>query len=133
MHELPVTESIRDIALRHAEQASATKITDIYLVIGQLSSMVDDSIQFYWGLICKDTIAEAAKLHFRRIPAELTCLDCGQVYQPTEGELACPTCQGGRVRIDKGKEFFVESIEIETLPLAAEDQAQGKTAASMNP
>ena len=32
------TESILEIALRHAQQANATCVTDLYLVIGQLSS-----------------------------------------------------------------------------------------------
>jgi hypothetical protein len=57
MHELPVTESILDIAVKHARQANAQRIADIYLVIGQLSSIVDDSIQFYWDIIAKDTLA----------------------------------------------------------------------------
>ena len=47
MHELPVTESILEIALRHAQEAGARRITDLYLIIGQLSTIVDDSIQFY--------------------------------------------------------------------------------------
>jgi len=37
MHELPITESILEIAQRHGMQAGATRISDIFLVIGQLS------------------------------------------------------------------------------------------------
>ena len=40
MHELPVTQSILEISLRHARQAGAQKICDLYLVIGQLASIV---------------------------------------------------------------------------------------------
>ena len=47
MHELPIAENIKNLAVKHAEQANAEKITDIFLVIGQLSSVVDESIQFY--------------------------------------------------------------------------------------
>ena len=72
MHELPIAQSILDISLRHAQQAGATRVTDLHLVIGKFSYVVDDSIQFYWDMIAKDTIAEGARLHFeprpRRIP-----------------------------------------------------------------
>ena len=75
MHELSVTESLLKISLQHAEKANAKRVTDLHIVIGDLASMVDDSIQFYWDVIAKDTIAEQATLHFKRVPAELQCLN----------------------------------------------------------
>ncbi len=111
MHELPVSESILEIALRHAE---GRRVTNLYLVIGQLSSIVDDSIQFYWDIIGQGTLAEGAKLHFRRIPTELLCLDCGQSFAPGEDSFACPACGSLKVKVAKGEEFFLESIEVET-------------------
>ena len=47
MHELAVTESVLRIALDAAEKNDAARVTDIYLTIGRLSSIVDDSVQFY--------------------------------------------------------------------------------------
>jgi hydrogenase nickel incorporation protein HypA/HybF len=114
MHELPISQSILDISLRHAQQAGATRITDLYLVIGKLSYVVDDSIQFYWEMIAKDTMAEGARLHFRRIPVEFLCLDCSNRYVPDDETLACPHCQSTRVKVASGDEFRLESIEVET-------------------
>jgi hydrogenase nickel incorporation protein HypA/HybF len=119
MHELPITESILSIALRHAEPAEAERITDIHLVIGQLSSVIDQSVQFYWDIVSEGTIAEGATLHFRRIPARLLCMDCDLPYTPGEGELACPDCEGSNIKVIAGDEFQLESIQIET----AEDRA----------
>ena len=114
MHELPVTQSILEISLRRAQQAHAKRVTDLYLVIGQLSYVVDDSVQFFWDMIAKDTIAEGATLHFRRVPAEFLCLDCSHRY-PVDGEnLACPNCQSTRVKLASGDEFRLESIDVET-------------------
>jgi hydrogenase nickel incorporation protein HypA/HybF len=112
MHELPVTQSILEIALRHAKQAEAKRITDIHLVIGQLSSIVDDSVQFYWEIIAKGTIAEYATLHFERIPARMLCLECNQEYSPGE-ELACPNCQGMHVKVIAGEEFRMDAIDVD--------------------
>ncbi|MEJ2012573.1 MAG: hydrogenase maturation nickel metallochaperone HypA [Anaerolineales bacterium] len=127
MHELPVTESILEIALRHAQAAQAARVTDIYLVIGQLASIVDDSVQFYWDMISADTIAAGAQLHFKRIPAEMLCLDCGKGYQPGEGELACPVCGGRHVKVVSGEEFRMEAIEVESAEevRAREEREQG--------
>ena len=114
MHELPVTESILKITLRHAETHHATKVTDIYLVLGQWSTIIDDSVQFHWDILSENTIAHKAVLHFERIPVELFCLDCANTYTPTDKELICPNCGSTRVRVTKGEEFNIDSIEIET-------------------
>jgi len=113
MHELPVTESILEISLRHATAVSAKRITDIYLVIGQLASIVDDSVQFYWDIVSQNTAAEGAKLHFRRISTELVCLDCNIRYEPAPMDMSCPDCDGVNVKVVAGDDFYMESIEIE--------------------
>ncbi len=113
MHELAVTESILDITLKHAGQAQASRVTDLYLVIGQLSSIVDDSVQFYWDIISKDTAAQGAQLHFRRVPVELVCLNCAKRYSPAGEDFACPDCHSEQIKVVAGEEFFLESIEVE--------------------
>ncbi len=114
MHELAVTQSILDIALDHAHKADATKISKIYLVIGDLSSIVDDSVQFYWEIIAKDTIAEEAELVFRRVAASFECLECQTIYQLDGQALFCPSCGSSKIKILSGEEFYIEAIDIET-------------------
>jgi len=123
MHELSVTEAILETALRHARQAGAGRVTDLYLVIGQLSSIVDDSVQFYWDIIAKDTPAKGARLHFERIPARFRCLDCGNLYPPDGGTLACPQCQGTHVKVAAGDEFRLESIDVDNADPTEETHA----------
>jgi hydrogenase nickel incorporation protein HypA/HybF len=113
MHELAVTQSILDISLRHAQKGDAKRIVSINLVIGRFSSIVDDSVQFYWDMIAEGTIAQGAQLHFDRVPAEMTCQDCGHVFEPTDETFACPKCLSPKVRLTKGDELRVESIDVE--------------------
>jgi hydrogenase nickel incorporation protein HypA/HybF len=114
VHELSVTENLLDISIRYGLDANAIKITDLFIVIGQLTTFIDDSIQFYWDFVSKDTIAEGAQLHFRRIPAQFQCLNCGTSYIPANGIDACPQCGDLNIKSISGDEFFLESIQIET-------------------
>lgn len=111
MHELFVTEQIRDIAVRYANEAGAMKITDIYVVVGELSSIVDDSVQFYWDYISAGTIAAGATLHFRRLPATFVCRRCDGQYGTKDG-LACPACGSSDVHVVQGEEFYLEAIDV---------------------
>jgi hydrogenase nickel incorporation protein HypA/HybF len=113
MHELSVTQSLLDLALKHANQAGATKISSLNITIGDLTSIIDDSVKFYWDIIAKDTMAEGAELNFTRIDTILRCKDCSFKYSPEPGELACPECKGFQVEVISGKEFYLDSIDIE--------------------
>jgi len=113
MHELAVTQSILDIALSHAQKANAKRITGINLVIGKLASVVDESVQFYWDILSDGTIAKGAQLNFTRIPTEMRCFDCGNIFNPDDSTFACPACQSIRVQVTKGDELRIDSIDVE--------------------
>jgi hydrogenase nickel incorporation protein HypA/HybF len=113
MHELSITENILEIAINHANKAKALKISNIYLVIGQLSSVLDDSVQFYWDMISEGTIAQGANLHFKRIPVIMLCNQCDNQFTPPEGELRCPKCNSSQIAILQGEEFYLEAIDID--------------------
>ena len=114
MHELSVTQSILDIALRHAEQAGAERILAVNLVIGDLTGFVDDSIQFYFDFLTQETIAQDAQLRFDRVQARVRCQACGAEYAPPDSRLwTCPECEALGGEIIAGREFSMASIEIE--------------------
>ena len=58
MHELSITQSMLEIVLKQAEQAHAKKVTKINLVIGEMTGVVSDSVQFYLDFLTKE--------HYRR-------------------------------------------------------------------
>lgn len=112
MHELAVTTSILNLALQHAGDVH---ITDVHLVVGQLSSVIDDSVQFYWDIISQNTAAEGSRLHFRRIPGEFQCKTCHTRY-PLRGEdFTCPECGSVDVIIVAGEEFYLEAIDVDEM------------------
>ncbi len=114
MHELPVTKGILAAAVEAAEQNGARRIIAIDLVIGNLASIVDDSVQFYFDMLSKNTLAEGAKLNFKRESGTARCWDCGHQFDagiPLIRE--CPACNSARLHVSGGREFYVESIEVD--------------------
>ena len=113
MHELGVTQNILQIALEHAEKAGARKICCINLMIGALSGIIHESVQFYFDFVSKETMAEGAHLVFKKLPVSFRCPSCGKEFALHGDEWACPACQSPGPEILTGREFFMESIEVE--------------------
>lgn len=114
MHELPATQGMLEVSLEAARDAGAVRIREIHLVVGELTSIVDDSVQFYFDIIARGTPAEGAVLVFRREPARLRCLACGHeegVVPPLAP--TCPSCGSLRLEVTGGQAFRVESLEVD--------------------
>jgi len=113
MHEAGITESMLSLALEKAGEAQAKKITSINLVIGELSGVVGDCVQFYFDVLSKDTIAEGAALNFETKPIQIRCRKCQAVFYPTNHRWTCPECHEMSAEIVSGQECYMESIEVE--------------------
>jgi len=114
MHELTITQQVLEIALQKAQEAGARTVTRINLVIGDLSSVIDDSVQFYFDFLSQDGIAKGAELSFHRIPLKVRCNQCQCVFTPDGEPWQCPTCKEWNIEIISGREFYLDSIEVET-------------------
>jgi hydrogenase nickel incorporation protein HypA/HybF len=64
MHEAGVTERILEIVLEHAKEAHATRVTDVYLDVGDESGIDIESVELHWPLLSQGSVAEGATLHF---------------------------------------------------------------------
>ena len=111
MHELAITEGVLSIALG---AAGGQRVTAINLLIGDLSSFVDDSVQFYFDILSRGTPAESAALHFERVPGKMACAACGGQFEARAPLFdACPACGSAQLLVTGGRELRVESIEVE--------------------
>jgi hydrogenase nickel incorporation protein HypA/HybF len=113
MHEYSITQSLLSLALEKADEAKASKITQINLVIGELSGIVSECVQFYFDFLSKDTIASGAGLSFKMTPTRLRCRHCQAVFSPKDHNWSCPDCDEVGIEIVSGREFYMESIEVE--------------------
>jgi hydrogenase nickel incorporation protein HypA/HybF len=115
MHELPVTERILDVALRHASAHDVTRIVVIHLRIGELSDLEDEWIQHYFDYLSRGTLAENARLAITKTPIVLCCDSCSRSFEVKKRELAkaqCPECGHSRCQLVSGREYLVENLEV---------------------
>jgi hydrogenase nickel incorporation protein HypA/HybF len=111
MHELPVVIDLVRIAGEESAKRSMKKVSRINLVIGELSAIIDESVQMYFEVIAENTCCAGAELCFEHCPAILKCCQCGHNF-PHVKSFDCPECGGDSVLIKgTGREFYVRSIE----------------------
>jgi len=113
MHELAITQSMLDLVLEQAEKAKAKSVGKINLVIGEMTGVVGQCVQFYFDFLSKGTSAEGAALSFKVIPTTARCRVCHKNFELKEFDWTCPYCKSNNMEIVAGKELFVESIEVE--------------------
>ena len=113
MHELAITQSMFDLVLEQAKKAGTKKVGKINLVIGEMTGVIGDCVQFYFDFISQGTPAEGAVLSFAMVPSKAQCRDCDKLFKLKEFDWTCPYCGGNSLQIVAGKELFVESIEVE--------------------
>ncbi len=112
MHELSITQSMLDLAMEEAKKVNAERVGRINLVVGEMSGIVDQCVEFYFEFLSKDTIASDAVLSFRNVPMKARCRNCGELFIPKEFDWSCPKCQNNNMEIVSGNELYIESIEV---------------------
>ena len=59
------------------------------------------------------TLCEKAEVAIEHIKPKLKCSECGELFEKKLLSFDCPKCGGQGGPTDIGKEFYIESIEIE--------------------
>jgi len=113
VHELSVVEGIREIALRYARSARASRILSVRVVVDDSSTYLEDALATFWDEVCGATEAAGARIDLVRTPEELLCLECLKSFVGGGNDHRCPECGSEWVKPVEGQECYVESIEVE--------------------
>lgn len=113
MHEYSVMAHLLETVEAEARRHGASRITAINLVMGQRSSIVDDSLLFYFDMLAPGTLAEGARLNVRRTKMTFHCPNCAADYTPDGLNFECPGCGAIGQATGEGSELLVETIEID--------------------
>lgn len=114
MHELSIAESIVDAVTESAAAYPGARIMEVRLRVGALASVVEDSLQFCWGIVTEGTELAGSKLVVRVLPVVMHCAACGADSE-LEGvqSFRCPRCGELTASLRQGREIEIESIELE--------------------
>lgn len=112
MHEYAITESILEIVEEEAIRANSDRVDVVTVAIGELSTFVPDSIEFYFSEMTRGTVAEGADIRFQTLEAHAVCLACGAEFRPPQALCGCPRCGSPLFELQRGQELFVDSIEV---------------------
>ena len=113
MHELAITQSILDIARKATAEHNVKRVREVRIKLGEYSGVVPQCIQYYFDVISKGTVAEGAELKMERLPILMRCEQCAWEGQIDKHHICCPACGCTRLKLLQGREFYVESLEVD--------------------
>jgi hydrogenase nickel incorporation protein HypA/HybF len=118
VHEVAVAQRMLEIALSAAEENGGGRIVAARLLLGKLTCVDPETLDFAFGVATRGTLAEGCRLEIVRIPARLRCRSCRSAH---ERELLepCPVCGtlGGEVL--QGRELRLDTIDVEEAKTSA--------------
>ena len=113
MHELGITQSIVEIALRAAEGQQAKKIHSVTLEVGSLAGVVAEALEFCYEACTKESLLEGSRLIIEAVPARARCRDCAADYLLTDLLTCCPHCNSAAGDLICGEELRIKEMEID--------------------
>ncbi len=117
MHELSLCRSIHAIVER---ARGGRAVATVHLQVGQLRQVVPDTLSYCWDLVTETGPLAGSRLDIDHVPVRLHCHACGSENEVRHAlVLTCAACESGDVRLLRGEEFLVTSIDL--APLAEPD------------
>lgn len=113
MHEMAIAEGILKIALDYGEENEAKCIREIGLLLGEMSGVETEALDFSFRMLAKGTPAEGAKLSIKRVPLVGKCGTCGKEFRLEHYDFWCPECKDGVLTLLSGRELQVEYLEVD--------------------
>ena len=114
MHELSIVSSVVESVIDSLEKYPGARVVEVRLKVGALAAVVEDSLQFCYGIATEDTPLEGSRLVVNVLPVRVHCAACG-ADGPIESlqSFRCAECGEPAGDILQGREMEIEAIEIE--------------------
>ena len=115
MHELGIVQNIIEIVQDQTKNFSNRKIKNVFVKVGKLTNVLNDSLVFGYDALIMGTNLEGSKLSIETVPAKIRCESCGSESVIDGLTFCCDQCKSTSVKLVNGMELTVFEIEIEEL------------------
>lgn len=114
MHELSIVASIVDTVNESLTAYPGARVKEVRLRVGALAAVIEDSLQFCYGIATEGTPLAGSVLVVNTLPVVVHCVPCGQdVEIESVQSFRCPRCGELTMDVRQGRELEIESIEID--------------------
>ena len=113
MHELSIVSSIVDTVTESLAPYPGARVREVHLRVGALAAVVEDSLQFCYGVVTAGTPLAGSALVVKTLPVKAYCAPCAKdVEIASIQSLRCPRCGAPATDLRQGRELEIDSIEI---------------------
>jgi hydrogenase nickel incorporation protein HypA/HybF len=114
VHELSIVASIVDSVTETLASYPGARVKQVRLRVGALASVIEDSLQFCYGIATEGTPLECSVLVVKILPVRMHCDRCAQnVEIASLQSFRCPHCDEPVMDMRQGRELEIDSIEID--------------------
>lgn len=126
MHEYSIVEGVLDSVIPAAEKAGADRIVCVRLRVGDMTEVVQESLDFMWGICCEQRgpMVEGCRLEVEYVYPRSACLKCGHEFEHDRFHLKCPECGSASTMLLSGRELEIASMDVDTPDDAPAEQAE---------
>ncbi len=112
MHEMSLAEGVLQLIEDAARRDQFTKVSAVWLEIGQLSSVEPEALAFCFDAVTRNTVADGARLEIITLPGQGWCEACASTVPMTELFGECPHCGACPLEVTAGTEMRVKELEV---------------------
>jgi hydrogenase nickel incorporation protein HypA/HybF len=113
MHEVSLVAVLVEQVEEMAGRERFERVKGIRLSVGALSGVDPACLEFCFSEVVKNSVLEGSVLELVPVPVEIQCEGCGRESRADDPScLVCPACGSLEVKILRGRDFLIESIEV---------------------
>lgn len=120
MHELSLSYATVETVLESIAELKVSRVKAVSVLAGELSGVAVEAFRFSFPIAAEGTLLEGCELQINTEPVTVFCPVCKVVAAlPSIYHFRCPRCDEPTPDIRSGKQFTIQSIEIESVEAAA--------------